>query len=154
MEVAFPLFQRKSGFSVSNLRCGKPLHLSAQRTAATCRTFSRENAKDWRFLAQKNRKKCKRGGATPPRVAYSAKICLARLFLRASETRDFGGSRIAVSRTRKPIQLDRSDWLFEPFGKVLGSRVEHSELPDSEVRKRRMDVLLQLPCYKGAVTSL
>ena len=120
MKVGLPLFQRKTGFSVSNLKCGKPLFLGAQRTAATCRTFSRENAKDWRFPAQKNRKKCEIGDATPPRVEYSAKISLARLFLRVSETLDFGGSRIAVSRTRKPIHLDRSDWLFQ-VGDLLRS---------------------------------
>ena len=77
--------------------------------------------------------------------------------MRASETRDFGGSRIAVSRTRKPVQLDRSDWLFEPFGKVLGSRVEHSELPNSEVRKRRMDDSggrLVTAVLQGLVTGL
>ena len=88
-----------------------------------------------------------------------AKICLARLFLRACETRDFGGSRIAVSRTRKPIHLDRSDWLFE-VGDLLRSLERfwdlESSIPSFRIPKfgslawlTLADVLLQ-PCYKGS----
>ena len=55
-------------------------------------------------------KKFERGRGICPFQSVSK---TARLFLRAFETRDFRGSRIVVSRTRKPVHLDRRDWLFE-----------------------------------------
>ena len=107
---------------------------------------------------EKQKKMQERGRHTPSSGIH-AKICLARLFLRACETRDFGGSRIAVSRTRKPIHLDRSDWLFE-VGDLLRSLERfwdlESSIPSFRIPKfgslawlTLADVLLQ-PCYKGS----